>query len=105
MLLPAPCCLPAAYLLPLWHQQLGATGLLACLALHGLLLNGCETAISHSMEVHPGWREQVEGEEGEGGGEEVLSAVSQSGQKSEPHGEDEVALLKGRDGAPAGELL
>lgn len=57
------------------------------------------------MEVHPGWREQVDGQEEGAGGGEVLSAVSQSGHESEGSEGEEVVLLRLRDGAPAGDLM
>jgi hypothetical protein len=84
----ACCPLRAAYLLPLGARRLGATGLLACLAAHVLLLSALETAITHSVETHSGWpcgleggKEEGEGEEDEGEGE---------GEEDEGEGEGEV---------------
>jgi hypothetical protein len=42
---------------PFGREQLGVTGILACLACHGLVLNLLETWITHTVERHPRWQE------------------------------------------------
>lgn len=52
------CCLHnAVYFVPFGRETLGATGTLVVLAVHGLLLNFIETAITHTVESNPGWQE------------------------------------------------
>jgi hypothetical protein len=62
-LLPTPAaCPPAAYFIPFGRDQLGVTGILACLAGHGLLVNLLETWITHTVEGHPSWQEFLDAE-------------------------------------------
>jgi hypothetical protein len=52
-------CCPhnAVYFVPFGRETLGATGTLVILAVHGVLLNFMETAITHTVESNPGWQE------------------------------------------------